>query len=67
MRRIKSIVMHPDSTGKDILPGNYVIKVNERTGAERKVILEHEMGYFWALKVRNHCSCILFVELKCVC
>jgi hypothetical protein len=51
MRRIKSIRMHPDSTGKDILPGNYVIKVNERTGVERKVILEHEMGYFWALKV----------------
>ncbi|KAL3766403.1 hypothetical protein ACHAWO_008067 [Cyclotella atomus] len=50
MRRIKSIRMHPDSTGKDILPGNYVIKVNERTGVERKVILEHEMGYFWALK-----------------
>lgn len=51
MRRNKNICMHPNSTGKDILPGNYVIKVNQSTGVERKVILEHEMGYFWALKV----------------
>ena len=52
LRRNKNIHMHPAGTGKDILPGNYVIKVNERTGVERKVILEHEKGYFWALRVR---------------
>lgn len=52
MRRNKNIVMHPNGTGKDILPGNYVIKL-DKTGLERKVILEHERGYFWALKVRD--------------
>ena len=51
MRRNKNIIMHPNGTGKDILPGNYVLKVNERTGLERKVILEHEKGYFWAIRV----------------
>lgn len=43
--------MHPDGHGKDILPGNYVIKKHPKTGQERKVILEHALGYFWALKV----------------
>jgi hypothetical protein len=43
--------MHPDGHGKDILPGNYVIKKHPKTGQERKVIMEHALGYFWALKV----------------
>jgi hypothetical protein len=43
--------------------GNYVIKVNERTGQERKVILEHEKGYFWAIKVSLVCFvwCMLWI------
>eukprot|EP00804_Cyclotella_cryptica_P022778 CCRYP_005006-RB/>CCRYP_005006-RB protein AED:0.16 eAED:0.16 QI:86/1/1/1/0.75/0.6/5/464/357 len=50
LRRNKHIRMHPDGHGKDILPGNYVIKKHPKTGQERKVILEHALGYFWALK-----------------
>jgi len=45
--------MHPHGTGKDILPGGFVVKVNETTGVERMVLLEHEKGYFWAFKVRG--------------
>lgn len=50
-QRNKSIIMHPEGHGQKILPGNYVIKKNERTGAEKKVFLEHALGYFWAIKV----------------
>ena len=53
MRRNTHITMHPDGIGKDILPGNYVVKF-DKAGLERKVILEHEKGYFWALKVRHN-------------
>ncbi|KAL7550340.1 hypothetical protein ACHAWF_013588 [Thalassiosira exigua] len=49
-RRNKSIVMHPDGHGRRILPGNFVIKKNEKTGEERKVHLEHAFGYFWGIK-----------------
>lgn len=53
-QRNKSIIMHPEGHGQHILPGNFVVKKNERTGAEKKVILEHALGYFWAFKVRIH-------------
>ena len=43
--------MHPDGHGQHILPQNFVIKTNPKTGAEKKVLLEHALGYFWALKV----------------
>jgi len=42
--------MHPDGHGKHILPGDFVLKKNPRTGVERKVLLEHALGYFWAVK-----------------
>lgn len=51
-RRNKSIIMHPEGQGQHILPGNFVAKKHPKTGAERKVILEHALGYFWALNVR---------------
>ena len=44
--------MHPEGQGQHILPGNFVAKKHPKTGAERKVILEHALGYFWALNVR---------------
>lgn len=49
-QRNKSIIMHPDGHGRNILPGNLVIKENAKTGAKKKVLLEHALGYFWALK-----------------
>lgn len=49
-QRNKNIIMHPEGHGQKILPGNYVIKRNPTTGAEKKVFLEHALGYFWAIK-----------------
>jgi len=49
-QRNKNIIMHPEGHGKKILPGNFVIKKNPRTGVEKKVMLEFALGYFWALK-----------------
>eukprot|EP00578_Thalassiosira_sp_NH16_P012813 CAMPEP_0181113782 /NCGR_PEP_ID=MMETSP1071-20121207/20529_1 /TAXON_ID=35127 /ORGANISM="Thalassiosira sp., Strain NH16" /LENGTH=352 /DNA_ID=CAMNT_0023197839 /DNA_START=161 /DNA_END=1216 /DNA_ORIENTATION=- len=49
-RRNKNIRMHPDGHGRHILPGKYVIKNHPRTGAEKRVFLEHALGYFWAFK-----------------
>ena len=50
-RRNKNIRLHPEGHGQHILPGNFVIKKHPKTGAERKVFLEHALGYFWAFKV----------------
>ena len=50
-QRNKNIIMHPDGLGQQILPGKYVIKKHPKTGVEKKVFLEHALGYFWAFKV----------------
>ena len=50
-RRNKNIIMNPNGYGQQILPGNYVIKKHPKTGVDKKVFLEHALGYFWALKV----------------
>ena len=50
-RRNKNIIMHPKGYGQHIIPGNFVVKKHPKTGEERKVFLEHALGYFWALKV----------------
>lgn len=42
--------MHPEGHGRNILPGNYVIKTHPKTGVEKKVFLDHALGYFWAIK-----------------
>lgn len=67
-KRNKNIRMHPDGIGQQILPGNFVIKKNPKTGAEKKVILEHALGFFWAFKVgvvycHRCCICIFM----CIC
>eukprot|EP00581_Thalassiosira_minuscula_P016316 CAMPEP_0183732518 /NCGR_PEP_ID=MMETSP0737-20130205/38650_1 /TAXON_ID=385413 /ORGANISM="Thalassiosira miniscula, Strain CCMP1093" /LENGTH=347 /DNA_ID=CAMNT_0025965547 /DNA_START=54 /DNA_END=1097 /DNA_ORIENTATION=+ len=49
-QRNKNIIMHPEGHGQKILPGNFVVKKHPKTGAEKKVLLEHALGYFWALK-----------------
>ena len=59
-QRNKHIIMHPEGHGQHILPGNYVIKKNEKTGAEKKVFLEHALGYFWAIKVSD-VMCVLYL------
>jgi hypothetical protein len=53
-RRNKTILMHPLGHGQHILPGNFVVKKHPKTGAEKKVMLEHALGYFWAFKVRKY-------------
>ena len=75
--RNKNIIMNPNSLGQQILPGNYVIKKHPKTGIDKKVFLEHALGYFWALKVcmmmtfiivndvyRSHDICFLTFELS---
>lgn len=62
-RRNKNIRLHPDGHGQHILPGNFVSKKHPKTGAERKVLLEHALGYFWAFKVRKENSSIIVVLL----
>jgi hypothetical protein len=52
-RRNRHVVMNPLGHGHRILPGNYVVKVDPKTGIEKKVMLEHALGYFWAFKVRK--------------
>mmetsp|Transcript_26366 Transcript_26366/g.56044 ORF Transcript_26366/g.56044 Transcript_26366/m.56044 type:complete len:357 (+) Transcript_26366:146-1216(+) len=49
-QRNKNIIMHPDGHSQKILPGNFVVKKNPSTGVEKKVLLEHALGYFWAIK-----------------
>lgn len=49
-QRNKSIIMNPAGQGKNILPGGFVLKKDPKKGGYRKVILEHSLGYFWAIK-----------------
>lgn len=49
-QRNKSIIMNPNGQGKNILPGGFVLKKDPKKGGYRKVILEHSLGYFWAIK-----------------
>ena len=62
--------MNPDGIGQQILPGNFVIKKNPKTGAEKKVILEHALGFFWAFKVGvvycHRCCICIFICILCL-
>lgn len=49
-QRNKSIIMNPAGQGQNILPGGFVLKKDPKKGGYRKVILEHSLGYFWAIK-----------------
>jgi hypothetical protein len=62
-RRNKNIVMHPLGHGQHILPGNYVVKIHPKTGAEKKVMLEHALGYFWAFKVWGEYRICVFISI----
>lgn len=52
-KRISQIQMNPKSLGQHILPGDYVIRTNPKTGKERKVFTDRAFGYFWMMKVRK--------------
>lgn len=49
-QRNKSIIMNPAGQGQHILPGGFILKRDPKNGGHRKVILEHALGYFWAVK-----------------
>jgi len=60
-QRNKNIIMNPNGYGQQILPGNYVIKKHPKTGIDKKVFLEHALGYFWALKVCVYNDCMIWM------
>lgn len=49
-QRNKSIIMNPAGQGQNILPGGFVLKKDPKKGGYRKVVLEHQLGFFWAIK-----------------
>ncbi len=49
-QRNKSIIMNPAGQGQHILPGGFILKKDPKKGGHRRVILEHALGYFWAIK-----------------
>jgi len=51
--RHEGIIMNPDGIGKDILPGERVIKENKKLMTKRMVQIEQKFGYFWTLKDLN--------------
>ena len=50
-KRHSGIVMNSKGLGHLILPGEFVIKTNQKTGSKKKVFAERSLGYFWMLKV----------------
>ena len=50
-KRHHGIMMNPNGLSRTILPGNFVIKTNEKTGSKRKVHADRALGYFWMIKV----------------
>ena len=46
----RTIWTHPDGFSRQILPGNYAMKVNAKTQTERKLLAERVFGYFWMFK-----------------
>jgi mitochondrial ATPase complex subunit ATP10 len=49
--RLFGVRMHPESTGKNILPGGeYVHKFDKGSGEYRRILVERNHGSFWMLK-----------------
>jgi mitochondrial ATPase complex subunit ATP10 len=49
--RLDGVNMHPESIGKEILPGgNFVLKFDTRSGEYRQVLVERNFGSFWMMK-----------------
>lgn len=49
-KRHKGIIMNPLGLAKEILPNNYVVKTNQKTGAKKMIAVERSLGYFWYVK-----------------
>lgn len=49
--RHEGIKMNTDGISQHVLPGEYIVKTNPKTGDKKMVGLERSMGYFWDLKV----------------
>lgn len=49
-KRHKGIIMNPLGLAKEILPNNYVVKTNQKTGVKKMMALERSLGYFWYIK-----------------
>lgn len=50
-RRLDGVIMHPESIGKEILPGgHFVSKLDTRSGEYRQVLVERNFGSFWMMK-----------------
>ena len=49
-KRHSGILMNPDSISQHVLPGNQMVKTNQKTGEKKIVAIERSAGYFWFLK-----------------
>jgi len=49
-KRHQGIEMNPDGLSQLILPGEYVVKTNQKTGSKKMVSIERSLGYFWTIK-----------------
>ena len=50
-KRHQGIEMNSDGLSQFILPGEYVVKTNQKTGDKKMVSIERSLGYFWYMKV----------------
>lgn len=49
-KRHKGITMNQNSISQYILPGEKIVKTNQKTGVKKMLAIERSMGYFWYLK-----------------
>lgn len=49
-KRHKGIKMNHNSISQFILPGDKMVKANQKTGTKKMLAIERNMGYFWYLK-----------------
>jgi len=49
-KRNEGIVMNANGLSSQVLPGDFIVKTNPRTGDKKMVQIERSMGYFWDLK-----------------
>lgn len=48
--RHAGIFMNPNGLSQHVLPGDQIVKTNQKTGNKRMVAIERSLGYFWYLK-----------------
>ena len=45
--RHAGILMNPNGLSQYVLPGDQIVKTNQKTGNKRMVAIERSLGYFW--------------------